>query len=175
MRLAPLLARDERAALVARMLADVLAACEASHAIRSVLVVTPEPEQAPEGIDVLVDDGAGHAPAVLAALADPRARGGALVVMADLPLVTPRTLDRLAAAADPVALAPAQDGGLNALALRDPALFEPVFGVPGAAALTQARARAAGFEPAILDEPGLAFDVDEPCDLRKLPRLEACA
>jgi 2-phospho-L-lactate/phosphoenolpyruvate guanylyltransferase len=172
MRLAPLLAQDERAALVARMLDDVLTACDASRAIRSVLVVTPEPEQVPGGIDVLVDEGAGHAPAVLAALADPRARGGALVVMADLPLATPQALDRLAAAADPVALAPARDGGLNALALRDPTLFEPAFGVPGAAKLTAARARARGFEPAILDEPGLAFDVDEPCDLRKIPRPE---
>ena len=174
-RLAPLLRPDERAALVRRMLADVLAACEASEAVRATLVVTPQPELAPEGVDVLVDSGEGHAPALAAALRDPRAAGGVLVVMADCALATPDALDRLADAARPVALAPAQDGGLNALVLRDPAAFEPVFGVPQAAALTAERARAAGFEPAVLDEPSLALDVDEPGDLRNLPRLEAYA
>jgi 2-phospho-L-lactate/phosphoenolpyruvate guanylyltransferase len=174
-RLAPLLAPEERAALVRRMLADVLAACAESNAVRRTLVVTPEPGLAPTGVDVLVDAGEGHAAAVGLALADTRASGGALVVMADCPLATADALDRLAAAARPAALAPALDGGLNALALRDPSAFEPVFGVPDAARLTMARARAAGFDPAVLDEPGLALDVDEPGDLRAVPQLEACA
>ncbi|HEX2504716.1 MAG TPA: 2-phospho-L-lactate guanylyltransferase [Gaiellaceae bacterium] len=174
-RLAPLLAADERAALVQRMLTDVLAACEASGAVTRALVVTPQPAVAPAGVDVLVDEGEGHAAAVALALADGRAAAGALVVMADCPLATPAALARLAAAARPVALAPARDGGLNALALLDPTAFEPVFGVPRAAELTAARARAAGLEPAVVAEPTLAHDVDSPADLRALPQLEACA
>lgn len=174
-RLAPLLGPNERAALVRSMLADVLAACEASEAVHGTLVVTPQPELAPGGIDVLVDSGEGHAPAIAAALRDPRGAAGVLVVMADCALATPEALDRLADAAQPVALAPAQDGGLNALVLRDPTTFEPVFGVPHAAALTADRARAAGLEPVVLDEPSLALDVDEPGDLRDLLRLEAYA
>lgn len=174
-RLAPLLGPEERAALVQRMLADVLAACSASEAVVRTLVVTPEPRLAPADADVLVDAGEGHAAAVASALADPRARGGALVVMADCALATAAALDRLAAAARPVALAPALDGGLNALALRDPRAFEPVFGVPRAAELTVAQAWAVGLEPAVLDVPELAFDVDEPGDLRRVPQLEACA
>jgi 2-phospho-L-lactate guanylyltransferase len=171
-RLAPLLRAEERGALVKRMLADVLSACETSEAIQRTLVVTPEPTVAPAGAEVLVDRGEGHAAAIALALADTRAREGVLVVMADCALATPDALDRLAAAARPVALAPALDGGLNALALRDPRAFEPVFGKPGAAELTAAGARAAGLEPAVLDEPALALDVDGPEDLRKLERLE---
>jgi 2-phospho-L-lactate guanylyltransferase len=167
-RLAPRLDPDERRGLVLRMLGDVLAACEAADSVEGTLVVTPEPGSAPDGFDVLVDVGEGHAAAIASALRDPRAAGGALVVMADLPLLTPDALDRLAAFAHPVALAPASDGGLNALAIRSPQAFEPAFGVPDAAAITAARARAVGLAPTVVDDPVLAHDVDTPCDLRTL-------
>lgn len=169
-RLAPLLSPDERAELVRGMLAAVLAACAESESITSTLVVTPEPELAPVGVEVLVDLGDGHAAAVVSALADGRAANGALVVMADCPLATGGSLDRLARAAAPVALVPALDGGLNALALSSPGLFEPVFGVLDAAARTVERARAAGIDPAVVDEPRLAYDVDRPSDLKRLHR-----
>ena len=169
-RLAPLLSADERADLVRGMLAAVLAACAESESITSTLVVTPEPELAPVDLDVLLDRGDGHAAAVNAALADGRAADGALVVMADCPLATGESLDRLARAASPVALVPALDGGLNALALATSGLFEPLFGVPEAAMRTVERARAAGIEPAVVNEPLLAFDVDRPADLKRLHR-----
>jgi len=138
-----------------------------------VLVVTPDPGLAP-GRDVLEDPGVGHGFAVALALRDERARAGALVVMADCPLVTAASLDALIVAARPLALAPARDGGMNALAIADPALVEPAFGEPGSARVTIARARAAGLEPALLDDAGLAFDVDRPEDLeRVLPLLAA--
>ncbi len=169
-RLAPLLSPTERAELVRGMLAAVLAACAESDSVTSTLVVTPEPELAPAGVEVLVDSGHGHAAAVASALADGRATNGALVLMGDCPLATGAALDRLARAAAPVALVPALDGGLNALALSRSGLFEPVFGVPDAAARTVERARAAGIEPALVDEPLLAFDVDRPADLKRLHR-----
>ena len=171
-RLAPLLAPTERAAVVRWMLQQVLGACAASEAVHRTLVVTPQPALAPAEVEVLVDRDEGHAAALAAALADRRASPGALVVMADCPLVTAEALDRLAGAAQPVALAPARDGGLNALALRDPTLLEPVFGVPHAARLTAERVRAAGFEPVVLEDRAFADDVDTPSDLRKLPALE---
>ncbi|MGI8606465.1 MAG: 2-phospho-L-lactate guanylyltransferase [Gaiellaceae bacterium] len=169
-RLAPLLSPTERAELVRGMLAAVLAACAESESVTSMLVVTPEPELAPAGADVLLDSGDGHAAAVALALADDRAVNGALVIMADYALATGDSLDRLAVAAAPVALVPALDGGLNALALSSAGLFEPVFGTPAAAARTLERARAAGIEPAVVDEPLLAFDVDRPADLKRLHR-----
>jgi len=169
-RLVPILSPDERAELVRGMLASVLTACAESESVMSTLVVTPEPELAPVGIEVLLDSGDGHAAAVASALADRRAANGALVVMADCPLATGGSLDCLARAAAPVALVPALDGGLNALALSSPSLFEPVFGVPDAALRTVERARLAGIEPAVVDEPLLAFDVDRPSDLKRLHR-----
>ena len=167
-RLDGFLAPDERARLVEAMLADVVAACEDAQAVDHVLVVTPDPAPAPSHVDVLVDEGAGHEEAVAYALMDERASDGALVVMADCPLVSSVSLDRLAGAADPVSLAPARDGGMNALALERPDAVDPVFGVPDAAAETVKRARMRSTEPAVLDEPGLAFDVDEPADVWEL-------
>jgi len=167
-RLEGLLRPEERASLVGAMLADVLAACDAAHSVRQTLVVTPDPDVDAPGAEVLVDGGEGHAAALARALADDRARAGVLVVMADCPLVTADALDRLAEAARPLAVAPAQDGGLNALALRDPAAFSPAFGVDGAASATLARAREAGLEATVLEEPAFAFDVDRPVDVWRL-------
>jgi 2-phospho-L-lactate guanylyltransferase len=161
-RLAPILSADERAGLVLEMLERVLAACDESAAITRTLLVTPEPALARNGGEVLVDAGTGHADAVALALADPRAERGALVVMADCPLATGRSLDALVASARPLALVPAGDGGVNALALRPVDSFRPSFGVP--AERTVAGARAAGIEPAVLADDALALDVDRPED-----------
>jgi 2-phospho-L-lactate guanylyltransferase len=168
-RLAPALPAEARRRLVLEMLERVLAACAEAGAIERTLLVTPTPSLARPGLEVLVDGGSGHADAVALALADGRAANGALVVMADCPLVTADALDALAAAADPLALAPARDGGVNAIALRAVNGFRPRFGVP--AGTMVAEARAAGLEPAVVDHPALALDVDRPEDYELLPAL----
>jgi 2-phospho-L-lactate guanylyltransferase len=165
-RLAPLLSADERARLVVEMLDRVLAACAQAGAIGRTLLVTPDPGLAREDLDVLEDSGTGHADALELALADPRAAAGALVVMADCPLVTAESLDALASAARPLALAPARDGGVNALALSPVDGFRPRFGVP--VETTLAEAQAAGLEPVVVDDPALALDVDRPDDYELL-------
>jgi 2-phospho-L-lactate/phosphoenolpyruvate guanylyltransferase len=161
-RLAPRLSPGERADLVREMLERVLAACGDAAAITRTLVVTPEPDLAPPGFETLVDGGTGHPAAIALALRDPRARAGALVVMADCPLATAEALDELARAARPVALVRSRDGGVNALALREPGLFEPAFGRP--AEETIRRCRAAGLEPALVADERLEFEVDRPED-----------
>ena len=170
-RLADLLSDAERAELVAAMLGDVVDACAAAGSVDRVLVVTPEPHVAPEGVEVLVDEGVGHAYAIRLALDDPRAAEGAIVVMADCPLVQPESLDALAEAARPIALVRSADGGTNALALRPGNAVEPAFGVDGSADVTIDRARAAGHEPAVLDDPLLALDVDRPEDVARFHEL----
>ena len=164
-RLAPILSDDARARLVEEMLGRVLAACGEASAIARTLLVTPDPSLA-QGVDVLVDEGRGHAEAIELALADERAAAGALVVMADCPLVTAESLDALAAAAQPLALAPARDGGVNAVALRAVNGYRPRFGVPVEAMLEAGRA--AGLEPVVVDDPALALDVDRPEDYELL-------
>lgn len=167
-RLDGFLSPDERAQLVEAMLADVVAACAEARSVDEILVVTTEPGVVPAGADVLEDDGSGHAAAIARALGDPRARSGALVVMADCPLATAEALDTLSSAARPVALVAAADGGMNALALRTADALEPVFGVRDASRETLERAQAAGVEAVVVEEPGLAFDVDRPADVWKL-------
>ena len=171
-RLSPVLSASERRDLVLTMLDCVLEACEGAEAVTRTLVVTPDTTLG-RGDEVLVDEGAGHAPAIATALADPRAARGAIVVMADCPLVLPEALDRLAEAARPVAIARAADGGMNALALTRAGAFEPAFGTRGSASETERRARAAGIEAAVVDDPLLAFDVDRPADLERLRGLVA--
>jgi 2-phospho-L-lactate/phosphoenolpyruvate guanylyltransferase len=168
-RLAPVLSAQQRSKLVVEMLERVLRACAEAAAIRRTLLVTPDPRLARPGLEVLVDAGTGHGDAVGLALADPRAREGALVVMADCPLVTAASLDALASAARPLALVAARDGGVNALALRPVDGFRPRFGVPAEA--TVAGARSAGLEPAVLHDPALALDVDLPADYELLRTL----
>jgi 2-phospho-L-lactate guanylyltransferase len=168
-RLAPRLSAAERASLVVDMLDRVLTACAEAEAIERTLLVTPDPGLARHGVDVLVDAGTGHADALALGLADPRAAAGALVVMADCPLVTAVSLDALASAARPLALVPASDGGVNALALAKLNGFVPRFGVP--VETTVAEARAAGLEPVVVDDAALALDVDRPEDYELLLSL----
>ncbi len=152
------------------MLGDVLAACRAARSVERTLVVTPDTDAAPAGVETLRDPGRGHAAAIELALARAPV-DGALIVMADCPLVRPETLDCLAEAARPVALSPAQDGGVNALALRPADAVAPAFGVANGAAVTVERARLAGHEAAVIDDSGLALDVDTPEDLERILQL----
>ena len=145
---------------------DVLAACGESDAIARTPTRHARSEPRPDGVDLLVDAGRGHAEAVTLALADDRAADGALVVMADCPLVTAESLDALAAAARPLALAPARDGGVNAVALRTVNGFRPLFGVP-VETMVEA-GRAAGLDPVPVHDPALALDVDRPEDYELL-------
>jgi 2-phospho-L-lactate guanylyltransferase len=163
MRLAAVLSPEERARLALEMLERVLDACAKARSIRRTLLVTPDPGSARPGVDMLLDDGTGHAAAVKLALADERARNGVLVVMADCPLVTSDSLDALVEAARPLALAPARDGGVNALALRNPSAFTPTFGVTAGEMV--AAARSVGLEPVLVADERLSLDVDRPEDL----------
>jgi 2-phospho-L-lactate guanylyltransferase len=169
-RLESVLAWDERAELVAVMLADVLDACRGARLVRDILVVTPETALAPPDVDVLPDPGRGHAGAVTLGLAH-APESGAIVVMADCPLVTPDGLDRLAGAAKPIALAPAQDGGTNALALCPADAVEPAFGLPSGAAVVLERARDAGLRAHVVEDERIALDVDTPEDAQRVLEL----
>jgi 2-phospho-L-lactate guanylyltransferase (CobY/MobA/RfbA family) len=87
-----------------------------------------------------------------------------LVVNADVPAVTPRDLLALLGSIPPggLAVAAAEDGTTNALALASAALFRPVYG-PGSAE------RFLALGPSRLVEiPNLAADVDTTADLMRL-------
>ena len=152
------------------MLLDVLDACEAASSIDDALVVTPSPEIAPPGCHVMTDPGQGHAHAIATALRREDARPGAVVLMADCPLVTGAALDQLVAAAAPLALAPAQDGGTNALAMRPGDLLQPAFGVPGSCAVTMASAHELELRVKLVQDPVFAVDLDDVEDVARVLR-----
>jgi len=155
------------------MLTDVVAACRAAPAVEEVLVVSPDPTLAPAGCTVLIDDGRGHAAALERALEQVLPHRGALVVMADCPLVEAATLDRLANSGAPVAVGPAQDGGTNALALRPADVIEPAFGLINGAQLIVERANAAGVGLEIIRNERLELDLDTPEDARRISELDS--
>ena len=147
-----------RAAAAIAMLGDVV---EAALPLGRVIVVTDDVVVVPSGAEVVGDPGSGQGAAVSAGLAV--AAGHALVVNADLPLVTTAALRRLAGAG--LALVESTDGTTNALSLPDPAVFAPLYG-PGSAGRFRAHAP---FRT--LSLPELEADVDTLGDLERLAPL----
>jgi len=94
-----------------------------------------------------------------------------LLVMADLPYLTPGDIAALIEAGhdSSVVIAEAKDGGTNALLLRPPTALDFAFATHQPSAARHAeRARRAGIEPSIIRRPGLARDIDTPADLAQL-------
>jgi 2-phospho-L-lactate guanylyltransferase len=158
-RLAPTLDAGERETFARLMLADVLAAVEATGREPTVLATEPVDLE----VTVRVDDRP-LTDAVNGAL--PGAGGGeepVAVVMADLALATPDALERLFRAAGEVVLVPGRGGGTNALLARDPAFHTDYH---GASVRDHRRVcRDAGLTAGEVDSYRLGTDVDEPADL----------
>jgi len=167
-RLSGLFPADVRAQLVKAMLLDVLDACARASTLEDVLILTPNAAIAPAGCSVMIDPGQGHAHAIETALRTQRDAAGVLVLMADCPLVTGEALDELASAATPLAIAPAQDGGTNALAMKPGNLLQPAFGVPGSSAVTMAAARKLGVRPKLVQTLEFAIDLDDSRDIERI-------
>jgi 2-phospho-L-lactate guanylyltransferase len=161
------LRQEVRTSLAHAMLGDVLDAC---LAIGPTFVVAPE--GTPVGAAAWVADPRGGLGAAVRAGLDAAVAVGEpapyLVVNADLPCVTARDLFTLAGSIPDggLALAPAEDGTTNALALSAAGLYQPVYG-PGSAA------RFAALAPSrTVESPNLVDDVDTLEALERLrPRL----
>jgi 2-phospho-L-lactate/phosphoenolpyruvate guanylyltransferase len=188
-RLAPVLPPAARRELVLAMFERVLAAVTAVDGLGPILVVTPDPSvagvaEAHGALIVREARAAGLNAAVRRGLARAGAEGArrALVLPADVPLVTPRELSTLlgaqvAAAGERTTLVPAADGeGTNALLLDPPGALAPAFG-PGSYMRHLAQALARRLDVEVLHLPGLAADIDRPADLSRLlgptPELQA--
>ena len=178
-RLAGILGPDERAALARSMLEHVLSVLAASSEIDGVLVVTDGDDTAElaraRGAVVVRDAANPPLGAIVdAALAELRARsvGTALVLMSDLPRLTVTDVGGLLArmgGLDVVAAPDLRGEGTNALALAPPDRLLTSFGVRDSFDRHVQRAQGAGLRVGGLRSDGLAFDVDEPADLERLP------
>ena len=164
-RLADVLSADERSAFAEAMLADVLAAIQATGRDPELLATAP----VAVGAEVTVDERP-LTEAVNAVLAETVGEESVAVVMADLALATPEVLRRLFesgdGAADGVVIAPGRGGGTNALVVRHPEFRVDYHGTSYLDHL--AVAREAGAEVCMVDSHRLATDVDERADLAEV-------
>jgi 2-phospho-L-lactate guanylyltransferase len=158
-RLAPALGTDERAAFAVAMLRDVLDTVRAAGHTPEVLSTAPVDIDTP----VTVDERP-LSPAVNASLA--ATEGTTVVVMADLPLVTPDALSRVTTTNADVALAPGMGGGTNAFLTDHQAFRVDYHG--GSYRKHREQVVASGASLATVDSFRLALDVDEPGDLAEV-------
>lgn len=182
-RLAGVLAPPQRRRLMLTMLDDVLGALARTPAVAQTFVVTADAEvaraAASRGLRTIAEPEArGLNAGVKAGLeAAARARfARALVLPADLPLLSAEDLARLTAGAHPagrpqVTLVPAADGdGTNALLVAPPDALVPRFGPRSFLShLGQALGRRLDLQ--VLHLASVAVDIDTPADLTHLEKL----
>jgi 2-phospho-L-lactate guanylyltransferase len=182
-RLLDALDRPQRAALVKAMLADVLAAVDATEPVERIIVVTGEgraerlalhhARRTRKPLEVLRDpDDRGHSEAATLGIVRALSHGAecSALLPGDCPLLDPgelaAALGRMASGR--VAVVPDRHGsGTNALLLAPADAIGPAFG-EGSRERHADRAGRAGFEVAIEELPSLALDLDTPEDLEVL-------
>ncbi|WP_101294331.1 2-phospho-L-lactate guanylyltransferase [Halegenticoccus soli] len=161
-RLAGVLSADERTAFAEAMLRDVLAAAVGAGHDPEVLATAPVAVDA--AVAPVAVDERPLSEAVNAALA--AAEGPAAVLMSDLALATPESVERLCSTPGDVVIASGRGGGTNALVVRHPAFRVDYH---GASYLDHRRiAREIGATVREVDSMRLSTDVDEPEDLAEL-------
>jgi 2-phospho-L-lactate guanylyltransferase len=185
-RLAGTVSPETRRDLTKRMLAITLKACRDSSAVDQILLISPDSQALAfaHGLDheIIPIRQRASSPGLIPALNQARHVSMVnqferlLVLFADLPLVNGDDVAALVNAPAQIAIAPDQNQvGTNGLALsREPvdlAEFRFQFGVASFPAHV-AEARRFGIEPAVVDAPGLAFDLDTPDDLGNLITLD---
>ena len=97
-----------------------------------------------------------------------------VIVHADLPLITAKSLIQLKKASlqtNSIVIAKSFDGGSNAILLKPPKYFSAEYG-PGSCAKHHNSAITAGLSATVIDPPELYLDLDTPKDLQKLLATE---
>ena len=174
-RLAQLLTAEEREELALCMLKDVLRAL-ASSAIDELEIITTGVE--PEQVRAVARAAAVNSSALTIwqddrelneVLNEVLAREGAplLLLMADVPLVTPESINRIIAHDEAVVIVPGRKGGTNALFLQKPSAFTvSYYGMSFMEHLAIAQQRQ--LSHAVYDSFFISTDIDEVEDLVEL-------
>lgn len=171
-RLATVLPEPARAQLVRVMLRHVLGVLATCGEIDKILVMSPERDELPGGVEWLPDPAVQMNEALALTMRELTARGAGCVavIAADLPLLAAAEVGDLVRAGLDAGTAIAPDRGrtgTNAVCLRLPTTFRFQFG-PGSFAAHSAQMMTSGRAPLAVTQPGLAFDVDLPADLERL-------
>ena len=159
------------------MLEHVLDCLRACAQIDEVAVMSPDPDRLPPDVALLADAGADMNASLSAALAVLEGRGATriAIVSADLPQLTPDDVTALVRPESGTGwrsrrITPGRAPTRRALRCRRASRFTS----GRAASRSTGGGRALGMEPARVQRPGLAFDVDEPADVGVLrARAEA--
>ena len=174
-RLAGILTASERQSLFTAMLEDVLQTLSQCPALTGIVLVTREPQaqilgQRYGARSLIEQSNLGHtAASALGARSLAANKGTSMLQLpADVPLIKPDDINALILAhgnGPAITLAPSRDHrGSNAVLCTPPDLLPLQFGddsfKPHLAA-----SRALNIEPAVVERPGLALDVDTPDDL----------
>jgi 2-phospho-L-lactate/phosphoenolpyruvate guanylyltransferase len=180
-RLSACLTQEQRRALAACMLEDVLEALAAVGALGGIHVVTAEPAAAAlarrYGAHVSTEGArSGHTGAVTAAARRLGAEGraGMITMPGDIPAITAAEVSAALAAHKPApsfTIVPAHDDlGSNAIICSPPDAVALRFGDDSFFPHLDA-ARHVGIEPTIVRLPGIAMDIDHPADLAAFLRM----
>jgi 2-phospho-L-lactate guanylyltransferase len=158
-RLSTVLEAAERRGFARAMLGDVLSTLRETGVDPEILATAPLEVDTPTTVDERPLTDAVNA--VLAESGEPVA-----VVMADLALATPASVERLLEADGDVTIAPGRGGGTNALVVRHPDFRVDYHGVSYRDHLRAVRE--VGATVRTVDSHRLATDVDEPADLAEV-------
>ena len=173
---------QDRAKLTVAMLSNVLVALRKSRRISDVTVVSADKSASKiahrYGAKFL-SEGRGHGLNGALRLAirelERRTTGTAMIIHADLPLLTTQDVDRFLSRSQgfQIAIVPCKNGtGTNALLLRPPSAIPPLFG-KGSFKTHLSLAKKTRFRWRVFKVRGIQFDIDDPRDLRKFTRQDA--
>ena len=163
-RLAPVLSPAERESFANAMLLDVLTAISNAGYEPTVLATTPIEQTRVTDIASVIVDERSLTPAVNAQL--DAFSDSVSVIMSDLALITPKTVNRLISCPSDVVIAPGRGCGTNALVIRHPEFKVDYHGTSYIDHREIAREVCAQTE--IVDSFRLATDIDEPEDLTEI-------
>jgi 2-phospho-L-lactate/phosphoenolpyruvate guanylyltransferase len=157
-RLSPVMSQEEREAFAEMMLGDVLDAVTDAECTPVILSTAP---YCLTGVETIVHTG-GLNEALNEIL--PKSADPTLIVMADLPLITPANIAELVATKARMAMVPGRGGGTNAIFLPNPSGFRTDF--YGASFLKHLEiAGDLGLSVEIIDSFRIHDDIDEVEDL----------
>ncbi len=176
-RLAGLLSDDERRQLALAMLEDIVRALQAVQRIDSISIVSPDTE-----VLAKTEELGGNAieePPTVRGINQALSHGAEtisddvetlLVVLADVPAVTPAEIDSIIDAipsANGLVICPSAAKGTSALALRPPGTIPFRFG-PNSFSAHRREALASGLTTKVVRFDSLSNDIDEPDNLSEL-------